>query len=67
MPRATQFYTVDELVELLRLDSRKSLYWLNWRGTGPPYYRLGKEIRYAAADVEKWLESRRVEQKAAAP
>lgn len=30
-----------------------------WRstGSGPPGYRIGRHVRYAAADVRDWLES----------
>lgn len=32
----------------------------NWRadGTGPPYVRAGRLIRYRAVDVDAWIESR---------
>lgn len=32
----------------------------NWRsgGIGPAYLRVGRHVRYRAADLEAWLESR---------
>jgi predicted DNA-binding transcriptional regulator AlpA len=29
-------------------------------GGGPPYLRMGRAIRYDIADLDKWLDSRRV-------
>lgn len=26
-----------------------------WRGEGPPYLKLGRNVRYKAEDVEKWI------------
>ena len=39
-----------------------------WRneGTGPSYYRIGRRIRYAAADLDEFLARGRVTTKAAA-
>jgi Helix-turn-helix domain len=31
------------------------------RGLGPPYYRVGKVVRYRPAECERWLEGYRVE------
>ena len=33
----------------------------NWRaiGSGPPFKKLGKAIRYAIADVIRWMEGKR--------
>lgn len=36
------------------------------RTVGPPFYRIGRAIRYAPADLEHWVESRRVERRGAA-
>jgi excisionase family DNA binding protein len=30
------------------------------RDTGPSYYKVGKCVRYSKADVDAWLESRKV-------
>jgi predicted DNA-binding transcriptional regulator AlpA len=30
-------------------------------GTGPKFYKLGRAVRYAAADLEDWLSERRVQ------
>ena len=34
----------------------------NWRtyGRGPAYVRLGRLVRYQVADLEEWIERRRV-------
>lgn len=28
-----------------------------WRGEGPPWFKLGRHVRYRLADVEKWLDN----------
>ncbi len=35
---------------------------LHWRklGNGPPWYKLGRRVRYARADVDAWVASRAV-------
>lgn len=32
-----------------------------WAGTGIPYIKVGRSVRYRGADVAAWLDSRRVE------
>jgi predicted DNA-binding transcriptional regulator AlpA len=31
------------------------------RGDGPPYLKIGRSVRYDTADLDRWLESKRVE------
>ena len=31
------------------------------RGDGPPYLKIGRAVRYDVRDLDRWLESRRVE------
>jgi hypothetical protein len=40
--------------------------WQTWRarGEGPPYHKVGRRCLYKWAEVEAWLESKRVEPKA---
>ncbi len=30
------------------------------RGDGPPYFRLGRNVRYRVADLRAWIDTRRV-------
>ena len=49
---------VQEAAQYLRV----SVSFLNTcrsRGDGPDYYKLGRIVRYEAADLEAWKESRR--------
>lgn len=55
---APQFLTVDQLVQLLQLPSKETVYYWNKMGTGPSYYRVGRWIRYNRDDVLKWLDGR---------
>lgn len=32
-----------------------------WAGTGIPYVKLGRSVRYRGADVASWIAARRVE------
>lgn len=36
----------------------RTLYQLNTNGTGPRYYKVGRECRYDPRDVVSWLESK---------
>jgi predicted DNA-binding transcriptional regulator AlpA len=46
--------TVDELAEWLG-KTRSALYVMNSRGTGPPYLRAGRLVRYPMSGVRAWL------------
>lgn len=48
------------LAERLRVPLTTVYHW-NGTGIGPPYFRIGKHIRYRKADVEAWLRSHRIE------
>lgn len=43
--------------------SAKTLYQMNWKGTGPRGFRVGRYRRYAGADVKAWLAGRAVSQR----
>jgi hypothetical protein len=32
----------------------QTVYRWNYLGTGPPYFRVGKHVRYREVDVEAW-------------
>ena len=32
------------------------------RGDGPPYFKIGRAVRYCAADIDTWLQAQRVGQ-----
>ena len=40
-----------------------------WRcgGEGPPFYRVGRSVRYSAADLDAYLAGRRVDPQAPTP
>jgi predicted DNA-binding transcriptional regulator AlpA len=54
----TRFLTVRGLAERWGVDPRV-VYGLRYRGDGPPAIRVGRELRFALADVERWEEARR--------
>lgn len=51
--------TVPELADRLGI-SVKGVYMLNYNGTGPPYIKIGRSIRFRLADIEKWESARTV-------
>jgi predicted DNA-binding transcriptional regulator AlpA len=53
-----QMLTVDQLVEMLQVPSKETVYYWNRMGTGPKYHRVGRYIRYNKSDVLKWLDDR---------
>ncbi|MET4739719.1 putative DNA-binding transcriptional regulator AlpA [Bradyrhizobium japonicum] len=50
--------SLDEVVSVTGL-SRSSLAKKRCDGTGPAFFKLGRTIKYAAADVDAWILSRR--------
>ncbi len=48
-----------EVAQLLGVASETVRYW-RWNGTGPPARKVGRLVRYRAADVETWVEARRL-------
>lgn len=51
-----QHLTVLQLAKRLQL-TKGQVYFMNHRGTGPRYIKIGKNCRYRLVDVEKWEES----------
>jgi excisionase family DNA binding protein len=47
--------TEQELAEYVRVSLRTVRKW-RAEGTGPPYLRAGRQIRYRKRDVDAWLE-----------
>ena len=52
------YLTIDQVSDLTGL-SRQTLAKMRCAGTGPAFMKLGRAIRYADADLESWLASRR--------
>jgi predicted DNA-binding transcriptional regulator AlpA len=51
---AEPLLTRDEVAEILRVR-RSSLDSSAMHGEGPPYFRIGRSIRYDRATVAEWL------------
>ena len=51
-------YTEQMLAEMLRV-TRRSLQRWRAAGTGPPYIKMARHVRYKLDDVWEWLNSRR--------
>ncbi|WHI44642.1 helix-turn-helix transcriptional regulator [Microbulbifer sp. TRSA001] len=56
----SKFLTIDEAAEKLGI-SRKTLLNRNADGSGPPYYRPGKQPLYKESEVNEWIEMHRVD------
>ena len=57
------YQPIDEEMRLLGSIDRLA----QWRhhGQGPAFYRIGRKVLYRGADINAWLEARRVEPTAA--
>ena len=60
LPENWEWAGTAELCGWLGIDVR-ALYHLRNKRLAPVGHRVGKEIRYRRADVEKWLRTRRTE------
>jgi len=49
--------TLTELAERLNVTP-KVIYGLRYRGEAPPAIRVGRELRFAVDDVERWERAR---------
>lgn len=55
----SEFYTEAEVCNALR----KSIPWAQrhrWAGTGIPYVKIGRSVRYRGVDVAAWVDNQRV-------
>lgn len=57
---ADRLLSVPELADYLGI-SQKSVYALRYRGEGPRAVKIGKQLRFAPADVDAWLAQRAAE------
>jgi excisionase family DNA binding protein len=55
-----EFLTPADLAALLDL-SLGTIYVMNCEGTAPPRYKVGRQVLYRRAEVDQWLEGRRVQ------
>lgn len=52
------FLSIDDVAALTGL-SRSTLAKKRCAGSGPAFFKIGRQIRYDRADVEAWIASRR--------
>lgn len=52
-----RLWTLKELAEFLGVPTQ-SIYQMNWKGTGPRSFKVGRHRRYDPRDVQQWLETR---------
>ncbi|MEV7925448.1 helix-turn-helix domain-containing protein [Kitasatospora sp. NPDC088779] len=52
-----RLWTLQELADFLGVPTQ-SIYQMNWKGTGPRSYKVGRHRRYDPRDVRQWLETR---------
>ncbi len=50
--------TIDQVVDLTGL-SRSTLAKRRCSGTGPSFYKIGRQIKYSRSDLEAWIAQRR--------
>jgi excisionase family DNA binding protein len=49
-----ELLSLRELAEYLGVPASTVYFWRNQR-TGPPGFRVGKQLRYRASEVDAWL------------
>lgn len=59
------FWSLTETAVYLGLPEA-TLYSLNYKGTGPKSYKIGRHRKYRPADVDEWCEQRATTQGPAA-
>lgn len=65
MGTTTKWLGVEDLAEELGVPVRTVYAW-NHAKTGPRFARFGKYVRYRRDDVERWIETRLIDQDGAA-
>jgi DNA-binding transcriptional MerR regulator len=60
-----EYFTTADVAELCRTSPETVRYWRH-TGYGPPSFRVGRRVLYAAAEVERWLAEIKATQAAAA-
>lgn len=50
---------IEELAEWLGLP-KKTIEWLNYKGTGPKRYKIGKRVKYKPSEVQEWIDGQAV-------
>jgi excisionase family DNA binding protein len=64
--RGMQLMSIEDLAEYLG-DSKRTIYKYIKEGSCPPYIRINsKNIKFDKADVDRWLESKKVRPQQAA-
>lgn len=58
MPTTTTLLKDDEAAEILGVKPQTLRDWRHHKRYGLPFVRVGRLVRYRLADLEKWLESR---------
>lgn len=56
--QSSELLTVDELADYLKVP-KGTVYAWRARQYGPPATKLGKQLRYQWADVQRWLDEQK--------
>ncbi len=62
MTNVERLWSLRETADFLGVPV-KTLYQMNWKGTAPRSFRVGRYRQYAPADVRAWLEGRASQQR----
>ena len=57
MPDSPTMLSLHDVAKLLNVTP-KTLYGLRYRNDAPPAIRVGRELRFRPADVERWIAER---------
>lgn len=61
LQNATQFLSVAETAQYLGVASKTLEEWRREGANGPAFHKLGRRVMYRVADLERWIDSCRVE------
>ena len=58
-PTSEGYMTSEQAAAYLKVSAR-SLEAFRRRGGGPPYYKVGRLVRYAPSELREWMEQQRI-------
>jgi excisionase family DNA binding protein len=53
-PAVPEWWTTAQLAEYIQVDAETLRHW-RYQGIGPKYAKVGQQVRYRRAEVDRWL------------
>lgn len=58
-PKSERLWSARETAQYLGIPP-KTLYQFNYKGTGPNFYRVGKQVKFFPEEVVAWVRSKQI-------